>query len=487
MSIGQTAVVPRVMVIGDVAIDRYVYGEVTRISPEAPIPIVRELKLRSSPGCAGNVAANIAALEGEAILIGVVGRDLEASELDIAIRKAGGGISPNFIVDDTRPTTTKTRVLGADQQVVRIDRESSAPIDADVENKLIEAYEATIARCDVVVISDYAKGMLTDRLLRHVIDRTKASGKTVLVDPKRARLEAYAGATIIKPNRHELRAATGLACESDQEIEHAADGAAASTGAMILVTRSEEGMSLYRAGQRPVHQRSAAQEVFDVSGAGDTVSAVLAVSLAAGLDVVDAMRRANVAAGVAVGKRGTAAVALSELDRALDVSLGRSDSRIVDIEAALEQRERWRDEGLTCGFTNGCFDLIHPGHVSLVQQARANCDRLVVALNSDESVRRLKGPSRPLQSEAARAAVMASMRQVDLVVVFREDTPARLIDMLKPDVLVKGADYPEHEIVGGDMVKSWGGTVVRAWLVPLQSTTRLVQRSAIGANVAVVR
>lgn len=487
MSIGQPAVAPRVMVIGDIAIDRYVYGEVTRISPEAPIPIVREQKLRTSLGCAGNVAANIAALECEAILIGVVGRDREANEVDTAIRRAGGRISPMCIVDDRRPTTTKTRVLGAGQQVVRIDRESSAPIQADVEGKLIEAYEATIARCDVVVISDYAKGMLTDRLLRHVIDRTKAAGKPVLVDPKRARLAAYAGATIIKPNRHELRAATGLACDSDQEIEAAASAAAASTDAMILVTRSEEGMSLYRVGQEPVHQRSVAQEVFDVSGAGDTVSAVLAVSLAVDLDVVEAMRRANVAAGVAVGKRGTAPVALSELDRALDASVGRSDSRIVDIEAALLQRERWRDEGLTCGFTNGCFDLLHPGHVSLVQQARANCDRLVVALNGDESVRRLKGPTRPLQSEAARAAVMASMRQVDLVVLFGEDTPARLIDLLKPDVLVKGADYPEREIVGGDMVKSWGGRVVRARLVPLQSTTRLVQRSAIGANVAVAR
>lgn len=466
-----------VLVIGDLALDRFVYGDVERISPEAPVPVIRVRSTRSTPGCAANVAANIAALGARATLIGVVGTDAEAGELGAVLATEFKGIDFMPVADEGRQTVIKTRYIAGGQQVVRADLEDSRSIDAEVEARVLDAFAAALPECDVVVVSDYSKGMLTDRVLRAVIEQANAAGRPVLVDPKRTRLADYRGATLIKPNRRELRVATGLPCDSDEQARVAADQVVAETGAMVLLTRSEQGMSLFRAGAEPMHARAEQRQVFDVSGAGDTVIAVVAAAVAAGLDTIAALNIANVAAGIVVGKIGTATVSAVELAQTLDAARRGFDSRIVDLATAVRQREEWRQQGLVVGFTNGCFDLIHPGHVSLLAQAARACDRLVVALNSDASVRRLKGPQRPLQVQEARAYVMASIEHVDLVTLFDADTPLALVAALRPDVLIKGSDYQEDEIVGADLVRSWGGRVVRAGLVPEQSTTSLVRRS----------
>jgi D-beta-D-heptose 7-phosphate kinase / D-beta-D-heptose 1-phosphate adenosyltransferase len=467
----------RILVIGDVALDRYVYGDVARISPEAPVPVLRVRSTRASPGCAGNVAANIASLGGSVTMVGVVGNDGEAAQLSGSVQHFGTPVQLMLVTDNSRPTTVKTRFVASGQQVVRADYEETQPIAAAIEDRLIETYSSALKRCQTVIVSDYNKGVLTDRVLSEVLGRARAADKPLLVDPKRTRLADYRGATVLKPNRGELRAATGMPCETDEEARLAAAHVIADTGAMVLLTRSEQGMSLFRAHADPVHERTEAREVFDVSGAGDTVAAVVGLAMAAGLDMVDAMRLANAAAGVVVAKHDTATVTIQELSRALASSQRGFENRIVARDAALRQREAWRQQGLKVGFTNGCFDLIHPGHISLLKQAKAACDRLIVALNSDNSVRRLKGPSRPLQGEDARAYVMAAIEHVDLVTLFDEDTPLELIAALRPDVLVKGADYMEQQVVGADIVRSLGGRVVLAELVPEQSTTRLVRRS----------
>jgi D-beta-D-heptose 7-phosphate kinase/D-beta-D-heptose 1-phosphate adenosyltransferase len=462
-------------------LDRFVYGDVERISPEAPVPVLRVRSSRALPGCAANVAANVAALGARATLIGVVGADREAGELASILAAGPDGIAYVPVTDSGRHTALKTRYIAGGQQVVRADREDSHAISAEAEGRVMEAFEAMLPDCDVVVVSDYNKGLLTDRVLHGVIERARAAARPVLVDPKRTRLADYRGATVIKPNRKELTAATGLLCISDEEVETAAAQVIAGTGATVLLTRSEQGMSLFRAGAAPVHARADAREVFDVSGAGDTVMAVVAAALAAGIDLEEALPVASTAAGIVLGKLGTATVGITELSRTWEVAGHGFASRIVGLDAAVRRREEWRRQGLVCGFTNGCFDLIHPGHISLLAQAKRACDRLIVALNSDGSVRRLKGPGRPLQAEQARGYVMASIAHADLVLIFEEDTPLVVIEALRPDVLVKGADYKEDQVVGADLVKSWGGRVVLANVVPEQSTTTLVRRSRAGA------
>jgi D-beta-D-heptose 7-phosphate kinase/D-beta-D-heptose 1-phosphate adenosyltransferase len=467
------------MVVGDVGLDRFEYGEVERISPEAPVPVVRVRSSKKSPGLAANVSANIAALGARAILIGAIGSDAEGAQLSGAISAGHDSSQVLFlpVVDSSRKTTIKTRYIAGSQQVARADQEDTHPIENTIEDDVIRKVQTHLESCDVVVISDYAKGVLTDRVLSTVIDMANKANRPVLVDPKRSRLSAYRGATVIKPNAKELFAATGLPCRTDEEAQSAAAEAIEATGSTILLTRSENGMSLFRPGMKPVHARTKARQIFDVSGAGDTVLAIFSVAVGAGMPVEESLYLANIGAGIVVGKLGTATVGLMELIRGLDEQSRGFEGRIVDLEMALESREEWRRQGLLCGFTNGCFDLIHPGHISLLSEARRSCDRLIVAINTDQSVKRLKGPQRPLQNELARAYVLAAMEDVDLVVMFDDDTPRALIESLKPDVLVKGADYKETEVVGADLVKSWGGRLVLAKLVPEQSTSSLVRRS----------
>jgi D-beta-D-heptose 7-phosphate kinase/D-beta-D-heptose 1-phosphate adenosyltransferase len=455
---------------------------VSRVSDEAPVPIIHVSDERWTAGGAANVAANIAALGGKAVLAGIAGEDPAAATLSALLGKMSGLIESHLISEAGRPTTVKTRYMGGQHQIVRVDREQPAAISKASEDALIAAIEKHASRCTAIVISDYSKGALTDRVLAAAISAGKRAGAPVVVDPKRADWSAYRGVTAITPNRKELQLATRAPCGSDADCAFAADVAIKATGAAILLTRSEHGMSLFRAGETPVHLSAKAREVFDVSGAGDTVAASVALGLAGGLELQTAMQIANVAAGVVVGKRGTATASQAELlaetgsgSRGLGGAPG-----ALPLSEVKSLRERWGREGQTVGFTNGCFDILHAGHVSLLRQAAAACDRLIVALNSDASVRALKGAGRPVQGEAVRAAVMAAVKGVDAVVVFGEATPEALIRELQPDVLVKGADYAEDQIVGADLVRARGGRVVRVNLVDGQSTTKIIDKSRVG-------
>jgi len=470
----------RVVVVGDLIVDRYIEGSVNRLSPEAPVPVVLSRQERDVLGGAANVVSNLAALGARVQTIGVIGDDDAGAQLIAMLRALPGVSADGVIVDRDRPTTCKMRVVSGLHQIVRIDHESSLRVAGDIEAKLIAAIKAAVDPCDVVVISDYAKGVCSDAVVRYAIEAAAAASKPCLVDPKRSDFAIYRGATLIKPNRRELADATGLASETDAEVELAARRVIDRTGSAILLTRSERGMSYFAQQEPPLHLPTAARDVFDVSGAGDTVIAVAALGYASGRPIAEIMRLANIAAGIIVGKVGTTAIDAAELEAALVEHAhhgGLAQGEPATLPAAMKQRETWRRMGLRVGFTNGCFDLLHPGHVTLLRKAAEHCDKLIVGLNTDASVKRLKGEARPIQDQAARAYIMGALSVVDLVVLFDEDTPAQLIDALKPDLLVKGADYTEDQVVGADVVKAAGGKVLLVSLVEGKSTTSMIARS----------
>jgi D-beta-D-heptose 7-phosphate kinase/D-beta-D-heptose 1-phosphate adenosyltransferase len=466
-----------ILVLGDVMLDGYASGGVERISPEAPVPVLRHLSHREVPGGGANVAMNIAALGGRPHLIGVIGTDDEGRRLDVLLR--GADVETRLIAAPDRPTIFKLRILAGNHQMLRIDKEDTRPHEPAVEDALIDAALALLPGMRAVVMSDYDKGCLSDRVLAAILGAARERGIPVIVDPKRTDFAAYAGATYLTPNRGELAKATGFVCDQDDSCRRAAAAAIAATGAGILLTRSEQGMSLYPVGGEEILLPTEAQEVFDVSGAGDSVVATFALAIVSDHPAPQALRLANFAAGLVIAKSGTATITEAELELALDRSHHQPSvpGGLVSWDEARRIREGWRREKLIVGFTTGCFDLIHPGHIALLREAAQQCDRLVVALNGDASVQRLKGPTRPIQSEGARAEVMGAISHVDLVVLFNEDTPYEVIDVLKPDLLVKGSDYAEAEIVGADIVKANGGSVVRVDLRAGHSTSNLVARS----------
>lgn len=469
----------RVLVLGDVMLDRYVYGVIERISPEAPIPVISIERTADMPGGAGNVVRNLAALGAHASLIGVVGEDAWADTLRAQLAQVPN-VEERLITDRLRPTTVKTRYVADGQQVLRADRESREPLSHDVEQRLLAEYCGALSQTDIVVLSDYAKGVLTESVVSAAVSAARAAGKLVIVDPKSKSFAKYRGATVLTPNRIELQIACGFKCETDEEVLLGAshslrDGICD----VMVVTRGKDGISVVKASGAATHLRTTARGVFDVSGAGDTVVAAMSLGLAAGGDIVDAATLANFAAGMVVGKRGTAILTTGEIIGALRPIDGHSDHRkIFSLENVLQLASDWRQQGMKVAFANGCFDLLHPGHVSLLDQARLAADRLIVGLNSDLSIRRLKGPGRPVQREVARATVLASLKSVDAVVIFGEDTPLQLIEALTPDVLVKGADYTIDKVVGADLVIKRGGKVVLAELIQGHSTTDTVQRVA---------
>jgi D-beta-D-heptose 7-phosphate kinase/D-beta-D-heptose 1-phosphate adenosyltransferase len=472
-----------VMVIGDVILDRYVAGQVHRLSPEAPIPVLRPSANHCTLGGAANVALNIATLGGQAILIGVIGTDFAGDDVKRLV-EATPGILGVLVPIAGRPTTSKTRFMTGSHQLLRLDEEITDPLGPDGLTAMIQAVERHLDAADVVVLSDYAKGVLCDGVLDAVLARAGAKGKLVIADPKRPDFAAYRGVTVLTPNEHEVRVATRVEAGQDAEADRAGRMALEATGGeAVLVTRSAKGMTLVCRDTDAIHLPTRAREVADVSGAGDTVVAALAVALGAGAELVEAAMLANATAGISVGKQGTATVSRQELLDALHLDdLVATDRKIAGLEEAIEKVADWHRRGLKVGFANGCFDLIHPGHVHLLSEARAACDRLIVALNTDASVKRLKGPTRPLQTEMARATVMASMAPVDLVMLFDEDTPLELIQALRPDVLVKGSDYTVDQVVGGDLVRGWGGKVVLATLREGHSTTGTIRRMAVPAT-----
>ena len=469
-----------IAVVGDVMLDRFLYGDVERISPEAPVPVLRHRQTRSMLGGAGNVARNIAALGGQAVLVGLRGRDAAAAEL-AGLIVTQGGLSDRMIESPTRPTICKMRVIAGNQQVVRVDDEVTAPPDT-AENAALAGMIATaLPGCAALILSDYGKGVLTRPLIEAAIAAAGTQGIPVLADPKSDDFAHYAGADLITPNARELARATNLPTATEAEVVAAARTVMAKVRfPAVLCTRAEKGMTLVTAEGCVTSVPAEAREVFDVSGAGDTVIATLALMLALGRPLPEAMRIANAAAGIVVGKLGTATVTVEELAHALHAQgqAGLTEDVLLDTASAQRLVRDWRDSGLRVGFANGCFDILHAGHVALLAAARRRCDRLIVALNTDESVARLKGPSRPVNTLADRAAVIAALSAVDGVVAFAEDTPLELIRVLVPDVLVKGADYTVDRVVGADIVLAAGGEVALIELVPGRSTTAIFARGA---------
>jgi len=465
------------MCIGDLMYDRFVYGDVGRISAEAPIQVLRVSHENAMLGGVGNAARNVVALGARCVLVAVVGDDVAGTQI-CTLAESEDGLEPRLVVEADRKSTVKTRYIADGQQLLRADEEVTSPLAADTSKQLIETTDEVLKDVDVVVLSDYAKGVLGDELLAVLIAKARSAGVPVIADPKRRDFATYTGVSVLKPNEAELAAATGMPCSSDDEVAAAAHSAMANCGfSAVLISRSKKGMSLIESNAEPLHLPARALEVFDVSGAGDTVVAATAVAMAAGADLSAAAQLANVAGGVVVGKVGTAVVSRDELASALmEAEVLSSESKVVSTRAASDTVDRWKAQGLRVGFTNGCFDLLHPGHVSLLGEARSSCDRLIVGLNSDDSVRRLKGDDRPVQNETARAMVLASLSTVDLVVLFGEDTPLQLIETLKPDVLVKGSDYKVDEVVGADFVKSYGGEVRLAKIVPGHSSSDVIAR-----------
>jgi D-beta-D-heptose 7-phosphate kinase/D-beta-D-heptose 1-phosphate adenosyltransferase len=468
-----------VVCVGDLMVDRYVYGEVVRISPEAPIPVLSRSDEKVMLGAVGNVARNVAALKTRVVLIGVVGEDDEAQAAHRLIA-AEPDIIDRLAAEPGRRTTVKTRFVCSGQQLLRVDSEDDGPIHIDTDSRLVAALDEMTKTAGAILVSDYAKGAVSHAVMSACLQAGRRTGAAVIVDPKGHSFAKYGAVDLIKPNAKELGLTTGLPTRTDAEIEAALDAAmAACDASAILVTRAGQGMSLIERGSlQPVrHFRAKARTVFDVSGAGDTTLAALGVALASGAALGEAVELALLASGVVVGKAGTAVVTPTELIEAeLAGRLAPAEAKLATLDRAVAEVARWRAAGLKVGFTNGCFDILHRGHVAYLDQARAWCDRLVVGLNSDASVRALKGDSRPVNSLESRALVLAGLSAVDLVAPFDANTPLALIEALRPDVLVKGADYTVAQVVGADIVQSYGGEVRLAAIVDGYSTTSAIAR-----------
>ena len=457
--------------VGDLMLDRYVYGEVSRVSPEAPIPVLRTVRTVAMPGGVGNVARNVAALGGVARLGAVAGDDAAGATL-AEVLAGTAGIVDHVQRTTATTTTVKTRFVASNQQLLRQDDDASG--NAEYEDRDV------FSESSVILLSDYAKGVVD----AGVISAALSAGVPVIVDPKGRDFARYGAVDVIKPNASELAAATGLPVGTDAEIEAAlATLLDATTAGAIIVTRAGKGMTLARRGGEVQHFPGRAREVYDVSGAGDTCMAALGLALAAGRSLEDAVRFAILASGVVVGKSGTAVVTPQELIAAeMSQHAGAASAKVAPVDELVEVVEAWRAQGLRIGFTNGCFDILHRGHVAYLNQARGWCDRLVVALNTDASVRRLKGEGRPVNDLDSRAAVIGGLASVDRVTSFDDPTPIALIEKLRPNVLVKGADYTREGVVGGDLVESWGGEVKLATFTDGFSTTSTIQKMTGGGQ-----
>lgn len=466
----------RVLVLGDALLDVYIDGTVDRISPEAPVPVLHEHGRRSVLGGAANVAANVAALGGEAVLVARVGDDAEGEE--VARLAAAAGIDVGALIrSDAVPTVRKERLVAGGQQLARIDRERTDPLSPDEHERALVAVRGFLAEAGprALVIADYAKGVIEESLIGEVLAAAVAAGVPVVADPKTTELGRYAGATVLKPNRREAVAAVGAA-PAPELAERVLERSGCES---VVLSLSDDGVFVAGAGvDQPIQLAAHALQVADVSGAGDTMVATLALALGAGVPLERGAQLANIAASKVCEKAGTATIGFSELlaaHRALAHEA--RPEKWLDADSAALVAERLRAEGRRLVFTNGCFDVLHAGHVALLAAARASGDALVVALNSDASVRRLKGPERPAVTLDDRVAVLAALGVVDFVVVFEEDTPLELLRVIRPAVLVKGGDYRAEDVVGGEDVVGWGGEVRIVPLLEGRSTTALLDRA----------
>jgi len=466
----------RVLVVGDVMLDKYIWGEVDRISPEAPVPVVHATHQSHQPGGAANVAINVTKLGSQAELIGFTGGDEDERLLAEAL--SINGITPNFIVSKGFPTISKQRILGGRQQMLRLDCERLGARSTSDYEQLIERALAQLPGCDAVVLSDYAKGALTPEVCQALIQAARGQSIPVLVDPKNVDFSRYRGATTICPNLAELTAVVhGHAHDLKALLGEAATLVEQLGIEFITATLGEKGIALIRTGSSYLAP-AVARQVFDVSGAGDTVIAVLTLCMACGLRPETAVKLANTAAGIVVGKVGTVPVEKYELLAALAPEIAlHGEDKIVTREDLVRRVALWKANGERVVFTNGCFDLLHIGHITLLEQARRFGERLIVAINSDASVKGLKGTGRPVVGERERARVLAALAAVDAVMIFDEPTPLEAILATGPDVIVKGGDYAVDTVVGAHEVMAWGGQVKIVPLVEGVSTSQLIAKS----------
>jgi D-beta-D-heptose 7-phosphate kinase/D-beta-D-heptose 1-phosphate adenosyltransferase len=470
-----------ILLLGDFMLDCYIHGDIERISPEAPVPVMKALSRESRPGGAGSVAANIRALDARVICLGVVGDDEAGSELCRKLSLTGANID-HLLSLPGRPTTLKERFVGLaqhrhGQQVLRVDHEDSSELPRTIGDQLLADLKKLLPKVDILCLEDYGKGLLSHHLCRAAIDLAKKARKPVLVDPARtADFSKYAGADLITPNRFEASLAAGLQITDPDSLSLAAEKLlAAGKFNALVITLDKEGAYLLQKGQAGSLIPTRPREVYDVTGAGDVVLAALAVGLASGCDLPGAVAFANIAGGLAVEKPGAATVSRQEILADLIAGQAGFSGKIRTAEQLAQELQPFRRNSQTIVFTNGCFDVLHMGHISLLAQARAKGDVLVVGLNSDESIRANKGPDRPVCSEQQRAGVLAGLESVDYVVIFNDTEPIKLLDKLRPDILVKGEDCIERGVVGRELVEAYGGKVELVPMVPECSTTNIIQ------------
>jgi D-beta-D-heptose 7-phosphate kinase/D-beta-D-heptose 1-phosphate adenosyltransferase len=466
----------RVLVVGDVMLDKYIWGDVQRISPEAPVPVVRATWHNERPGGAANVAMNLAGLGACVTVAGFGGGDTEQERLESMLAEAG--VEPALSAVEAIPTTTKLRIFSGNQQMMRLDTEAAPSPSNAAYAELLKSVSTSLPNADIVVLSDYAKGVLTEVVCRFIIAEAGKLGVPVLVDPKQRDFSRYHGATTVCPNLKELAAATGEPFSDIDRVLAAGHAMLASLDMeFMVVTLGDKGIAVLRKNSR-LHAPAVVRQLYDVSGAGDTVMAVLALALACQVEIETAAQLANLAAGIVVNKVGTVPIQREELLGALSQELAlHLEEKILPLKRLLSRVATWRSAGDSVVLTNGCFDILHIGHISLLEQARRKGDRLIVALNSDASVRQIKGPLRPIVGEHERARILAALSAVDAVIVFNESTPLTLIEAIRPDVLVKGGDYREEAVVGAREVRFWGGRVELIPLVEGISTTQLIARA----------
>ncbi len=462
---------PKILVAGDVILDKFVWGHVERISPEAPVQVVNVDRENVALGGAGNVANNLAAMGADVLMLSVIGSDAGGEVIRAEFDRIGMP-KEGLLIDVHRPTTEKTRVIAGSQQVVRIDKEKTNDVDRDVEDRAMNFFRNHLPDLDLVILSDYHKGFLTDRLLHSILDIAKQARLRSIVDPKRTDFAAYSGADTIKPNSREAERVVGRKLKTENEfLEAAREIRRRFACENVLITRGKDGMLLV---DSETHHAiaSTAKEVYDVTGAGDTVTAFFGLLLAMGATHSDAARLANVAAGIAVNRVGTVTVSRAEVLRELETRTSGGNKILTAAELSTLLPSVRRNKKIV--FTNGCFDILHVGHVTLLNQAKALGDCLVVGVNSDSSIRRIKGKNRPIVKENERAHLLAALESVDYVVLFDEDTPLSLLEKFKPDILVKGSDYRPEDVVGKDVVEAYGGKIQLVPLVDGLSTTNIV-------------
>lgn len=466
-----------ILVIGDLMLDRYVFGKVDRISPEAPVPIMQLESITETLGGAGNVLRNLCSLGAKASFISSVGTDKEGRILTRMIGKTK--VSETTLIGiPNRNSTVKTRFIADGQHLLRTDIENTEPIDKTIKKEILLAAKNSIRNCDAIILSDYGKGVLDEQINSQIIETARKFNKPVIVDPKGLNFSIYNGSTIITPNAYEASAATRLPTRTQKEVQDCGSSLIKSgVSDMVLITQGGRGMTLINK-NNSIHFEAENHQVYDVSGAGDTVVATLAATYATGIGPEKSSKLANITAGIVVGKIGTAVSLPEEIIK----SSNNKDyssllEKIVNLDNLKKCINTWNKKNKTIGFTNGCFDLIHPGHISLLKTAKSKCGKLIVGINSDNSVSRLKGKERPIQEASARAKILASMEFVDLVCVFEEDTPIKLIRLIKPKLLFKGSDYSINQVVGKKEVESFGGKVVLIDLLKGHSTTNLINQS----------